>query len=102
MKNFYNTTDVPTIPLIPIEYKLETDFFKKANYFNMFFASKCTPLTNCSSLSSSLDLETEARLTSINFSYNDIPKIIRSLDINNAHGHDDTSVRMVKICDDTI
>ena len=93
---------MPTIPLIPIEYKLETDFFKKANYFNMLFASKCTPLSNCSSLPSSLDLETEARLTSINFSDNDILKIIRSLDINKAHGHDDISVRMVKICDDSI
>ena len=29
-------------------------------------------------------------------------KILRSLDINKAHGHDDISVRMVKICDDTI
>ena len=39
---------------------------------------------------------------SINFSDNDILKIIRSLDINKAHGHDDISVRMVKICDDGI
>ena len=52
-------------------------------------------------LPSSLDLE-EARLKSINFSDNDILKIIRSLDINKAHGHDDISVRMVKICDDAI
>ena len=68
----------------------------------MLFTSKCTPLGNSSSLPSSLDLETEARLTSINFSDNDILKIIRSLDINKAHGHDDISVRMVKICDDSI
>ena len=92
---------MPIIPLIPIEYKLETDFFKKANYFNMFFASKCTPLSNCSSLPSSLDLETEARLTSINYLDNDILKIIRSLDINKAHVHYDISVRMVKLCDDS-
>ena len=56
---------------------------------------------NTSFLPSSLDLE-EARLKSINFSDNDILKIIRSLDINKAHGHDDISVRMVKICDDAI
>ena len=41
-------------------------------------------------------------LTSVNFSDNDILKIIRSLDINKAHGHDDISVRMVKICNDAI
>ena len=38
----------------------------------------------------------------MNFSDNDILKIMRSLDINNAHCHDDISVRMVKICDDAI
>ena len=102
LKTFYNTKKVPIIPPILIENKLETDSLKKANYFNKFFASKCTPLSNSSSLPSSLDLETEARLTSINFSDNDILKIIRSLDINKAHGHDDISVRMVKICDDSI
>ena len=67
-----------------------------------FFAVECTPLNNNSSLPSSLDLETEATLMSINFFDNDILKIIRSLDINKAHGHDDTSVRMIKICDDAI
>ena len=102
MKTFYNTKKVPIIPPILIENKLETDFLKKANYFNKFFASKCTPLNNRSSLPSSLDLETEARLTSVNFSDNDILKIIKSLDINKANGHDDISVRMVEICDDVI
>ena len=102
LKTFYNTKKVPIIPPILLENKLESDFFKKANYFNKFFASKCTPLNNSSSLPSSLDFETEARLTSINFSANDILKIIRSLDINKAHSHDDISVRMVKICDDAV
>ena len=102
LKTFFNTKKVWIIPPILIENKSETDFLKKANYFNKFFASKCTPLSNSSSLPSSLDLETEARLTSINFSDNDILKIIRSLDINKAHGHDDISVRMVKICDDSM
>ena len=36
---------MPIIPLILIENKLETDFLKKANYFNTFFASQCTPLS---------------------------------------------------------
>ena len=45
LKTFYNTKKVPIIPPILIENKLETDFLKKANYFNTFFASKCTPLS---------------------------------------------------------
>ena len=32
----------------------------------------------------------------------DILKTISSLDANKAHGHDDISVRMLKICDDAI
>ena len=40
--------------------------------------------------------------TTIDFSNNDILKIIRNLDPNKAHGHDVISIRMVKICDDFI
>ena len=93
---------MPILPPIPIENKLETDCVKKANYFNKFFASKCTPLGDSSSLPSSHDSETKARLTLINFSDNDILKIIRSLDINKAYGYDDISDRMMKICGDSI
>ena len=38
----------------------------------------------------------------IDFSNNDILKIIRNLDRNKAHGHDMISIKMVKICDDSI
>ena len=37
LKTFYNTKKVPIIPPILIENKLETDFLKKANYFNNKF-----------------------------------------------------------------
>ena len=35
--------------------KLETDFKKKAHHFNLFFASKCTPLINNSVLPDSVN-----------------------------------------------
>ena len=41
-------------------------------------------------------------LTIIDFSNNGILKIIRNLDPNKAHGHDMISIRMVKICNDSI
>ena len=40
--------------------------------------------------------------TAISFSNNDILKIIRNLEPNKAHGHNMISIRMVKICDDSI
>ena len=46
--------------------------------------------------------KTRESLTTIDFSNNDILKIIRNLDPNKAHGHDVISIRMVKICDDFI
>ena len=95
LKIFYNTKKVPVIPPVLIENKSETDFFKKLITSIRLLLLKCTPPSNTNSLPSSLDLEAEARVTSINFSDNDILKIIRSLDTNKAHGHDDMSVRMM-------
>ena len=45
---------------------------------------------------------TASSLDSITISGSDVLKTIRSLDINKAHGHDDISRRMLKICDDAI
>ena len=46
LKRFYNRKKVPVVQPLLINNKLESDFEIKANYFNSFFASKCTPLNN--------------------------------------------------------
>ena len=38
----------------------------------------------------------------MDFSFEEISKIVRSLDVNKAHGHDDISIRMKKICDNLL
>ena len=40
-----------------------------------------------------------ARLASIKFNNSDVLKLIRSLNVSKAHGHDGTSVRMIKVGD---
>ena len=45
---------------------------------------------------------TQSRLNSLVFNEDEILKIIRSLNIHKAHGHDDISIRMVKICDKSL
>ena len=45
---------------------------------------------------------TQARLGSLDFNKGEILKIIRALNINKAHGHDDISIRMIKICDESL
>ena len=67
----------------------------------MFFCIKI-PITNDSSLPSLLNLNFISNLSVINFTDDDILKIIRSVNINKADGHDDISIRMVKICDKAI
>ena len=71
--------------------------------FNNFLADQCSILRNKSELPATLSLKKMSEsLTAIDFSNNDILKIIRNLDSNKAHGHDMISIRMVKICDDSI
>ena len=45
---------------------------------------------------------TDNRLSSVRFSQDDIAKIIQNLDQNKAHGHDNISIRMLKICGSSI
>ena len=93
---------IPLIPPLNVGNKLVTDFKEKARLFNEFFASKCTPITNDSSLPSLFNLNLTSNLSVINFTDDDILEIIRSLNINKAHDHDDISIRMVKNYDKTI
>ena len=61
------------------------------------------PIDNSSCLPISVDLiNPSACFYTFNFADDEILKIIRSLDINKAHGHDKRSVRMIKICDEAI
>ena len=48
LKTFYNGKKVPIISPLLINDKLISDFEVKANHFNNFFASQCTPLDDSS------------------------------------------------------
>ena len=101
MRSFYNGRKFPLIPPTLKGNKYVSDFKEKANYFNEFFSLQCSPVVNSSVLPDKSYL-TASSLESITISGSDILKTIRSLDINKAHGHDDISVRMMKICNDAI
>ena len=57
-------------------------------------------MDNESQISHSVVFNTKAKFYSINYESNDILKNIKNLDISKAHGFDDTSIRMVNLCDD--
>ena len=102
LKTIFNGKKIPLTPPLNVGNKLVADFKEKARLFNEFFASKCTPITNDSSLPRLVALNSESSLSAIHFNNDDILKIIRSLNINKAHGHDNISIRMIKICDKAI
>ena len=74
---------------------------KKPNFLMHFFAKKCSLIKSSSKISSHLHL-TDNRLSSVSFSQDDIAKIIQNLDPNKAHGHDNISIHMLKICGSSI
>ena len=102
LKTFYNGRKIPIIPPLIKDGKLESDFKIKANHFNSFFASQCTHLVNNSKLPDKITYISAARLTSIKFDNNDILKIIRSLNVNKARGHDGILIRMLRMCDESL
>ena len=76
--------------------KYVTDFKKKAELFNYFFAKQCSIIQNSSKPPLTLNKKPENSISSITFNCNDIATIIRSLDPNKAHGYDMISIRMLK------
>ena len=79
-----------------------TDFREKAEIFNSFFAKQCSLTSSDSSLPSEIIKKTENSLYSVRFSTEDILQIINNLDSSKAHGHNEISIRMLKICGSSV
>ena len=102
MKTFLNNKKIPCIPPLFHDNDFVTDFQKKAEIFNNFFAKQCTVVPNSSILPSVFIRKTNKSLSTLTFCSDEIKKVIRNLDSNKAHGHDMLSIRMLKICDDSL
>ena len=84
LKTFVNGSKIPLIPPLLVNNEFVTDFLDKANLFNDFFSEKCRPITNDSTIPNNQTIEAVSRLSDINIDIN--IKLIRSLDLNKAHG----------------
>ena len=102
LNRFLNNKKIPLIPPLLHENKFVTDFKEKAELFNVLFAKQCSLIKSSSKLPSHFHYLTDNRLSSVSFSRDDIAKIIQNLDPNKAHGHDNISIRMFKICGSSI
>ena len=88
--------NLPTIPPLLVDGKMVSGC-KKANIFNNFFASICTPIHNTRCLPS-FSCRTGSRIKSFQVTENDISAIIKTVDPNKAHGCDNISIKILKIC----
>ena len=93
-----NRKKVPNIPALLVNDELITEFEVKANIINKYFASQYTTINNNSVLPSTLNHLTDDKLSSFNISSEVIFQLIKNLDPNKAHGYDDISVKMLKLC----
>ena len=102
LRRLLNNKKTPLIQPMFHENKFATDFTEKAELFNSLFATQCYLISNSSKLPSHIKYLTDNRLSFLSFSHNNIAKVIQNLDPNKAHGHDNISIRMVKVCGPSI
>ena len=102
LKPFLNNKKIPCIPRLFHQNRYISKCKDKAELFNNFFANQSSLINISSVLPSLLFKRTENIISSIDFGSDDIAKIIHNLDPNKAHGHDMISIRMLKICGNSI
>ena len=93
-KTFLNNKKIPCIPPLLHNGKFIMDFKEKAEVFHDFFTMKCSLVNENSERPSVLTKNTCKLLSTVKFSTN--------LNRNKVHGHDMISIRMLKICDESI
>ena len=97
LKTKLNDKKIPCISPIFHDKKFVTDFTLKADLFNSFFAKQCSIIENNSVFPSSANSITDQYLATIEFTKDDVKRIICKLDPNKAHGHDIISIRTLKM-----
>ena len=101
LNRFLYNKKIPVIPPLLVNGKFVLNFCTKANLFNDFFASICTPINNGSTMPP-FAYKTNVRINSFRINHNDISLTIKNIDLNKAHGCDNISIKMIQICGESI
>ena len=101
-KASFKQQKIPIIPPLFHENKFVMDFKEKAELFNFHFATQYSLISNSSKLLPHIQYLTDSRLSYVSFSHDKIAKVIQELDPNKAHGHDNISTSMLKVCGPSI
>ena len=98
LKTFLNNKKVPCISQLYHDDKFICDFQEKSKIFNNYFAQQCSVISNNSTVSERVLYRIDASLAKIVFTTDDVPNIIKNIDSNKSHGHDNITIRTLKIC----
>ena len=97
-----NNKKIPLIPPLYYDNRLITNLKENAELFNSFFSKQCSLISNNNSLPNYINYTSQKPLSTVALSVEAIGKIIQNLDSSKAHGHDNISICMLKICGDSI
>ena len=84
------------IPPFQIGDKFVTNFTEKAKAFNIDFPKQWRVVDSLDRA----NFGTNERSNNIKSAKNGILKTIKNLEITKVHGHDNVSIRMIKLCED--
>ena len=84
LKSLLNNNKIPCIPPLFHQNKYVTDFKKKAELFNCFFAKQCPIINNSSELPSSIWKKNRQVYFNVTFTGDDIATLTKNLDPNKA------------------
>ena len=101
VNNLLNKCKAPRIPPVVIAGKFVSSCKEKASHFNNFFTSQCQPFINTSTLPDPHP-RTNAKLDIFEVTNVNLKSILIVLKANKAHGHDDISVNMIKLCGESL
>ena len=77
LKLFLNNNKIPCIPPLFHQNKYVTDFKKKTELFNCFFAKQCSKINSSSELPSNICKKTDKSISTVTFTSDDIATLIQ-------------------------
>ena len=102
INSLLNKCKIPRIPPLLDADKIIIDCKEKAKLFNDYILDQCKPIINDSTPYPIFTQITCSNLDTIAISQQSILDIIKSLNVNKAHGPENISGRMIQLCGDKI
>ena len=102
LKSSLSNKKVPCIPPLFHQNKYVTDFKKKAELFNWFFAKQCSIIHTSSELPSNSLKKTDKSISTVIFTSDNIATLTQNLEPNQVHVYEMLSILMLKLCSKSI